>query len=655
MKKICILLLIINSIIPKAYSQINIDYYIRNGLNMIEEKDYNKAIENFNTLLQFKSDLNDGYYFRGFCKLKLNDFRGAIEDITTAINTPPKFSSNYSYYFLNRGVARIQIEDYKGAMEDYSTSLDINPCNVDASVNRGLYYLNTKSYDKAIDDFNVTISINKSNAYAYMFRAIAKEYKLQYEDALVDYAKSIKLDPKNAEAYVNRGKTRGEMKNFAEALNDFNKAIQLENKNKMAYFYRANTYIELKNYNNAMSDYNFILIIDTDNALTYYNRANLKSTIGDYSGAIADYNRVAKINPNNIFTYFNRAIAWMQLKNYHNAVDDNSKAINLNPTFALAFYNRGVAKQNMQDVFGAKSDFNTATNLKANAELLKAAGKIDSTGLAKLSDLQGDFESGNIQMPKIKESEIEPYANFTISFSKIDTTSSIPVKLLKNISILNEHEKGINKFIVQNTDNILSSDSVTIKKLSSLKSLSINNENFVKIFERAIINYDMQDYSDAINDYSQLIKLNPTFAPIFFNRANTRYDQLSLPSNQNDLTGSVVYMGNNKFQNNTTQQSASKNFDGIISDYHTSIQLDPKFYYAYFNLGNILIEKKNFSEALDNFSLAITNEPNFSEAYFNRGLTYIYLKMKDEGCKDLSKAGELGIGKSYLIIKKYCK
>ena len=42
-------------------------------------------------------------------------------------------------------------------------------------------------------------------------------------------------------------------------------------------------------------------------------------------------------------------------------------------------------------------------------------------------------------------------------------------------------------------------------------------------------------------------------------------------------------------------------------------------------------------------------------AYLIRGYAKIRLGQKDDGCLDLSKAGELGSAEVYEIIKQYCK
>ena len=43
------------------------------------------------------------------------------------------------------------------------------------------------------------------------------------------------------------------------------------------------------------------------------------------------------------------------------------------------------------------------------------------------------------------------------------------------------------------------------------------------------------------------------------------------------------------------------------------------------------------------------------DAYFNRGLVLIYLKDREKGCIDLSRAGELGVQEAYSVINKYCE
>ena len=82
--------------------------------------------------------------------------------------------------------------------------------------------------------------------------------------------------------------------------------------------------------------------------------------------------------------------------------------------------------------------------------------------------------------------------------------------------------------------------------------------------------------------------------------------------------------------------------------------MNPRFIFAWFNMGNTKVKKKDYLGAINDYSKAIELEPDFAEAYFNRGLTRIYLDDMEGGSLDLSKAGELGLVEAYNVIKRYC-
>ena len=94
-------------------------------------------------------------------------------------------------------------------------------------------------------------------------------------------------------------------------------------------------------------------------------------------------------------------------------------------------------------------------------------------------------------------------------------------------------------------------------------------------------------------------------------------------------------------------------FDIMLRDYDYVIRLQPDFAFAYYNKANILCRQKDFDAAIQNYTRAIGCDADFAEAYFNRGLTYIYTDQIDEGIRDLSKAGELGIYQAYNLITRF--
>ena len=64
---------------------------------------------------------------------------------------------------------------------------------------------------------------------------------------------------------------------------------------------------------------------------------------------------------------------------------------------------------------------------------------------------------------------------------------------------------------------------------------------------------------------------------------------------------------------------------------------------------------EDYRGAIDDFNKTIDINPNYGNAYYYRGLAKIDLNQTNNGCVDLSKAGELGISDAYVSIKKYCR
>ena len=96
-------------------------------------------------------------------------------------------------------------------------------------------------------------------------------------------------------------------------------------------------------------------------------------------------------------------------------------------------------------------------------------------------------------------------------------------------------------------------------------------------------------------------------------------------------------------------------YSDAVADLKEASRLTPDIPYIYFNLGNLYCLSADHMNSIDNYTKAISLYPYMGDAYFNRGLVLIYLKDKEKGCIDLSRAGELGVQDAYGVIKKYCE
>jgi tetratricopeptide (TPR) repeat protein len=89
-----------------------------------------------------------GYRSRGNARLNIADYRGAIDDYTTAMTLAPKIAKDYE----SRGVAKSQLKDYQGAIADYMLAISIDPERASTYYNRGLAKFELSDKNGAILD-----------------------------------------------------------------------------------------------------------------------------------------------------------------------------------------------------------------------------------------------------------------------------------------------------------------------------------------------------------------------------------------------------------------------------------------------------------------------------------------------------------------------
>jgi len=73
------------------------------------------------------------HYIKGNTKLKLNDFLGAIEEYTTAIDLYPDSAKALN----SRGMVKMELKDYIGAITDLNKAIRYDPKLAEDCHNRG--------------------------------------------------------------------------------------------------------------------------------------------------------------------------------------------------------------------------------------------------------------------------------------------------------------------------------------------------------------------------------------------------------------------------------------------------------------------------------------------------------------------------------------
>jgi tetratricopeptide (TPR) repeat protein len=97
-----------------------------------------------------------------------------------------------------------------------------------------------------------------------------------------------------------------------------------------------------------------------------------------------------------------------------------------------------------------------------------------------------------------------------------------------------------------------------------------------------------------------------------------------------------------------------EDYVSAIQDYNKTIESNPRNQDAYYVRAALKKALGDYRGAIQDYNILIELDPNIASNYFRRGMNKIKIGNKDGGCLDLSKAGELGYGDAYEVIKKLC-
>ena len=224
----------------------------------------------------------------------------------------------------------------------------------------------------------------------------------------------------------------------------------------------------------------------------------------------------------------------------------------------------------------------------------------------------------------------------------------------------NSGEKEIEDLKIEYSKNLKSEN--YIKALEIANKLNNLNPGYSTNYKLGITNYFAGDYPNAIK-YFTLVLQEKEIISILYYRALSKdqVDDIYGAINDYDKIISIVESGKEKPQNMATVYNnkaygltKQKKFIEALPLVEKALSLDKNSGYIWDTKGEIMYNLGDFNECIIAMSKAIKFEENGNSYYF-RGLSNIELKKKESGCKDLSKAGELGKKEAYTEIKKNCK
>lgn len=145
------------------------------------------------------------------------------------------------------------------------------------------------------------------------------------------------------------------------------------------------------------------------------------------------------------------------------------------------------------------------------------------------------------------------------------------------------------------------------------------------LLERARVNHDVGNYRAAIADYNE-------------------YETLM----KSQLKARFYYL---RFQ----AELGGRQYQLALNDINQAISMEPEYDLYHAEKASLLLRVGYFEEAVEEGRTCIKLAPDHSDGYLFLGVALCQLGQKEEGIRNLRKAGELGDGQAEGLIEKYAK
>jgi len=143
-------------------------------------------------------------------------------------------------------------------------------------------------------------------------------------------------------------------------------------------------------------------------------------------------------------------------------------------------------------------------------------------------------------------------------------------------------------------------------------------------FDRGYEHFKKKDFDRAVADYSEAIRLNPSFAQAYDGRGSAYRYKGEFDRAIADYS-EAIRLNPSFAQAYDGRGSAYRDkgdFDRAVADLNEAIRLNPSYARAYHDRGTAYYYKEDFNRAIADYSVAIRLEPNFAHAYFSRASAY---------------------------------
>lgn len=397
---------------------------------------YQTAITQFSILALNKKKSFNAYKQMALAKIKIKDFKGALNDIEAALKLDNE-DFNANFY---KGVALDSIGNYTSALKCYEKAI------------------NTLMKDKKYKE-----SLNKSEYKFFYINPARSSTKLsQWDNALNFFKKAEEIAPNDFDIAFYRAETKTARGDIGGAIGEYNNAIAYDANRYDAYILRGYLFIKNGEFENAKSDFSRAIVIDNKAAEGYFGKAQVFEKSSDLKNALEQYQKAYDLAPNDA-----------RIKKSYDAV-------------ALSYKEKNKENNKPELLLNSpKTSGKSSLFILENQNEVTIGGRIKDESLITsiiINDAPANFDKTKLNPEFTMNSDLSKVKTITISITDeygnnaINTFNIITVEAEKPVCELTTPKALDGQIFIQSTGNYLLYIEGIAKDKSLIRSITINDK-----------------------------------------------------------------------------------------------------------------------------------------------------------------------------------
>ncbi len=380
-----------------------------------------------------------------------------------------------------------------------------------------------------------------------------------------------------------------------------------EKKTATYYFEKGEASLAKKEYISAQAHFTECLRLDPYYAEAYRLRGIVREHLGQNPQALTDFNVYVDLKPKDAEALFSRAVLRFESGQYLPARQDFLKLLTMaTGETNTVYYSQEKYNDANPKIFTAQGTgkdyiYNYLGQIESKLRRYRHAIAWLDSAIALAPNVSGYWI--NRGLAKVPESDLLGAQRDFEQALKIDPENSLA---LHNLATLK----------------VTAGDGTSAEKLLT-EAIEKNKKLPYPRAERAYQRLQKNDLKGALEDYDEVVRLEPRDDENYVNRGLVKEKMNDLP--------------------------------GATADFSKAIELNAKNEKAWLSHGNVMSKRGQWKEAIEDYTMAIHLFSDYRIAFYNRAIAYQNVGQHAVACGDLKTAEKLGVSVDPKIKQKICR